>query len=47
MIRHLKNSAVLKHVRVSVKFLAVYAVAIVNGAALLYIILRVWRHLTE
>jgi hypothetical protein len=42
-----QHSLVVKHVRVSLKYLAVYSVALVNGAALLYIALRVWRYLNE
>jgi hypothetical protein len=38
-----KNSPVLKHGRAPLKFLAVYGVAIVNGAALLYILLSIMR----
>ena len=37
------NSPVLKHSWVSVKFLAAYSVAIVNGVALLYILVRMLR----
>ena len=40
-----KHSPVVKHLRVSLKFLAAYGVALVNGAALLYIILKFWRYL--
>ena len=35
-----KNSPVVKHLRVSGKFLAANAAAIVNAAALLYIVVR-------
>jgi hypothetical protein len=35
-----KNSPVVKPIRLSLKFLAANAVAIVNGAALLYIVVR-------
>jgi hypothetical protein len=42
-----RSSSMARRVRVSLKFLAVYGVAIVNGAALLYIFIRVWRYLSE
>ena len=42
-----ERSPVGKHIRVTLKYLAVYGVTIVNGAAILYIMLRVWRYVTE
>jgi hypothetical protein len=46
-----KNSPVVKHLRVSGKFLAGNGVAIVNGAALVYIVVKLLligvRRLTE
>jgi hypothetical protein len=41
------HSPAVKRIRVSLKFLAVYGVTVVNSAAVLYIILRVWWYLTE
>jgi hypothetical protein len=35
-----ENSPVAKPIRVSLKFLAAYSVALVNGAAVLYILFR-------
>jgi hypothetical protein len=36
-----ENSPPMKPIRLSLKFLAAYSVAIVNGAALLYIVVRI------
>jgi hypothetical protein len=46
-----KNSPPVRPIRLSLKLLAAYSVALVNGAALLYIVVRVLlaglRRLTE
>ena len=39
------NSPQVKPLRLSLKFLAAYAVAIVNGAALLYILIKIFAGL--
>jgi hypothetical protein len=36
-----ENSPVVKPIQVSLKFLAAYSVALVNGAAVLYILFRI------
>jgi hypothetical protein len=42
-----RSSALAEHIRTVLKVLAIYGVTIVNAAAILYIVLRIWSYFSE
>jgi hypothetical protein len=42
-----RSSALAETIRTVLKVLAIYSVTIVNGAAILYIVLRIWWYFNE